>query len=126
MMKKLAFTIDLKVYPFDIRFSFGESDQEVKQWLKRNGIDEKEMDGIEYEGLGMGRVVTFDCGASVIRLLSIPKTAEDFGRLQHEITHVVMFILYHLLHTPHNLDTTEAYAYLTQYITEQVYQKLWA
>jgi hypothetical protein len=63
-------------------------------------------------------------GASVIRLKSIPKTPEDFGRLQHEITHVVMFLLYHLLHTPHNLDTTEAYSYLTQYITEETYKRI--
>jgi hypothetical protein len=125
-MKKLAFTLKLVVYPFDIRFSFGESDEEVKRWLKRNGVDSKdEIEGAEYEGeRGQARACMFECGASLVRLRKIPKTAEEFGQLQHEITHIVMFVLYHTLHTPHNLDTSEPYAYLTQYITEQVYNKI--
>lgn len=124
-MAKMAFTLDLGVIPFDIRFSFGETDEEVKRFLKRNEIDPSKLAKVIYaDSAGVAAVFEGE-SLSIVRLPSVPKTPFEFAALQHEITHMVMLILHQAMETPHNMDTTEIYAYLTDYITEKVYEKIW-
>lgn len=125
-MKKLAFTLDLRVYPFDLRFSFGESDEELLKWLKKTKVKKEDHEICKYENDSCrARCVMFENGASLIRMRSIPDDSDEYATLQHEITHYVMFLLFNKLNTPHNMETTEMYAYLTAYITKEVYNKIW-
>lgn len=124
-MKTLAFTLPLIIFPFDIRFSFGETDEEVKRFLKRNEIDPSKLSKVIYANTEGVAAVFEGESLSIVRLPNVPKTPFEFAALQHEITHMVMLILHQAMETPHNMDTTEIYAYLTDYITEQVYKRIW-
>lgn len=119
---KKAFTIDLKVYPFTLRFSFGETDEQLLSFLKKTeGPDIKDEEYKYSHHSTLAYTVLFDSNVGLIRMRAIPKSPLDFGYLQHEITHYVMFLLFETLHIPHNRETTEVYSYLTGYITEQAY-----
>jgi hypothetical protein len=124
--KKLAFTLDLMVYPFDVHFSFNETDEELNRWLDKHELGGKKDKKIcEYEtDTSPARCVMFKGNQALIRMRKLPETAADYATLQHEICHYVMFLLYNKFSMPHNMDTTEAYAYLTGYITGEVYDQI--
>ncbi len=124
MAKNYSFILNLAVYPFYLRFSFEESDDQVIKFFKRHRILRDDYQIIKYESEhSPARCIMLE-GVGVIRMRSIPKTAADLSSLQHEITHYVMFLLFNQLGMVHNDDTTEAYAYLTAYITYEAYKRL--
>jgi hypothetical protein len=124
--RKLAFTLSMMVYPFDLRLSFNETDSELKKWISQS-IPGKEEDKIwQYESEhSPARCVMFEGGQGLIRMRKIPTSATEFAALQHEITHYVYFLLGHKIGMKHSLKTTEAYSYLTGYITAAIYNQLW-
>jgi hypothetical protein len=123
-MKRKAFTVRLEIFPFDIRFSFGESDKRVIRWLKKHKFEKKDFEDVHMEDYCHGRTIMFENGAQLIRMNVVPKRPIDFAHLHHEITHAVMFLLWVKIKTPHTMKTTETYAYLTDYITEKVYDQI--
>lgn len=123
--KKLNFILALVVYPFDIMFSFNQTDAELGKVLNRYGelpIDEIELCRLAENG--RGRFVHFSMGASLIRLKDYPETPQHYGHLQHEIFHAVMVIFEKVGMEYTFRKSDEAYAYLIQYITEQVYENI--
>lgn len=120
-MKAKNFTISYVVYPFDIMFSFGETDQVLYRKLKCKGITEPEI--CDISGITRARTAVFKEGPSIIRMKNIPKTAEEFGFLQHEIFHAVYFLFTRIgIELCEKSD--EAFAYAIQYLTEQVYKRI--
>jgi hypothetical protein len=118
--KVLNVIIPLVVYPFDVMFSFGETDEQLKKSLDKVGCEWS--DKMEYTG--MGRFCMNEKNQSLIRVYNIPKTCEDYGTLQHEIFHAVTYIMDRVgmklkLHT-----NDEAYAYLIGYLTAEIYKKI--
>jgi hypothetical protein len=73
----------------------------------------------------IGRMVMFIGKQTIIRLNFMPrlKNPIEMSLLQHEIFHAVGFIMSEI-NTPLNNDTHETYAYLIQYLTEEVYKEL--
>lgn len=120
-MKSKNFTLSYVIYPFDIMFSFGESDKELFPKLKRMGIGDPEDCNIS--GITQARTVMFREGPTIIRMKRIPKSPEDFGHLHHEIFHAVDF-LFTRISIELCEKSGEAYAYLIQYLTEQVYKRI--
>jgi hypothetical protein len=128
--KRLNKIIPIGVYPFDLMISFNESDKDVIKSLKKFNINAKktsektvfDMDKIKNK---QGRMVMFIGKQTIIRLNFMPKTSDPFemALLQHEIFHTVGFLMQEI-NTPLNDDTHEVYAYLTQYLTEQIYKEL--
>ncbi len=127
--KGLNFIVDLKVYPFDIMFSFGQTDTQFKKALTdRCDVPEHEFEDrlfcFDKHPTKTGRTVMLDIShATVIRLNHIPSTPFEFSQLQHEIFHGITFILY-TIGMPFTRDSEEGYAYLIQYVTEQVYNHI--
>ena len=130
MIKKLNKIIPIGLYPYDLMLSFNESDKEVKKALKEFAITQRgsteeivfDMDKLKKK---TGRMVMFIGKQTIIRLNFMPKVTDPFemGLLQHEVFHAVGFFMSEI-NTPLNSDTHEVYAYLIQYLTEQIYKEL--
>ena len=132
MRKSLNKIIQIGHYPFDLMISFHESDAEFTNSLKQYGI--KDLDDpsvrlvIEMEKLceADGRYLMFRGHQSVIRLTRFPQKgrATDMALLNHELLHAVHFFCADVLNAPLNEDTAEVYAYLFQYLTEEIYKHI--
>ncbi len=116
----MNFIIPLVIYPFDVMFSLGETDEQLKKQFKKYNIEESNY--FEYE-LQKGRCSQFKTGQVIVRLKHKPKTINDLACLQHEIYHAVNYIL-SFIGIKYSDDSEEAYAYLITYLTEQCYKKL--
>lgn len=116
----MNFIVPLVVYPFDIMFSFGETDEQLKKSLKKYNCEWS--DKMEYGGMGIFYIN--DKNQSLIRVYNIPKICEDYGTLQHEIFHAVTYILDRVGMKLKLRTSDEAYAYLIGYITKEVYLRI--
>ena len=115
------FILPLIVYPFDILFCLGPTDQQFEKILSDFGLDPSTID--TRMGSKRGHCSMFYGNRTVIRTAVVPKTPTDLATLQHEIFHAVTFIM-DAVGMKLSDDSDEAYAYLIGYITEMVYTKL--
>ena len=120
----MNFIIDLKVYPFDVMVSFGESDDKLRKKLSGLGIDNEDHLWQYGSDTCVGRAATLSNNASILRMRKNPETATEFATLHHEIFHVVTFVMMRVGIKLKILVSDEAYAYLIGYITKEIYKKL--
>ncbi|MCW3111301.1 MAG: hypothetical protein JWQ09_5807 [Segetibacter sp.] len=123
--KSYNFIIPLVVYPFDVLFSIGETDQQLMDALEVilpiEAFDICKEDDclLNFNGMYNGRTLFIPGhGQTIVRLSASP----PFATVAHEIFHVVEFLM-RKLNMPLCLKNDEAYAYLIGYITEQFYLK---
>lgn len=122
MKKQINFIVPLGVYPFDVMCSFGQNDKELRKALERHNIEWLPEMAME-QRTGSGRYLLLEGNQSLIWLYNYPTMPEDHGTLAHEIYHCVYQVLKHLGMKPsHNSE--EAYAYLTGYLTTEIYKQL--
>ena len=126
--KGISFVVKGTVYPFDVLFSFGQSDVEllellIEQGIKINEDDERLRFDIDKKCLE-GRAFMLETGQTVVRMPVVPVYARTRGILAHEIFHAVEFILNRIGVRHHVRKSGEAYAYLIGYLTEQCYYEL--
>lgn len=119
----INFIVKLGHYPFDCMISFGETDVEVYKKLKKFNIDVSDNSKWKFEENGVGRIIMFPGGQFLLRLKDIPKTPEQYGYLQHEIFHVVTYLMKRF-RMKLCTKNEEAYAYMIQHLTEVIYDKL--
>jgi hypothetical protein len=120
---KTHFTVDLVIYPFDIMFSLGEEEGEIREFLgKGYEMEQEDVDELFNVPLAQGRCYHHASkGWTFIRLKHFPEDPKVFGYLQHEIFHAVTFIM-NKIGMSFDLNVSdEAYAYLIGYVTEQAY-----
>lgn len=99
-------------------FSFAQTDDELKGSLKKHKIEWE--DTLKMDCPGM--YIRLKRNQPVIRLRDYPITVTDYGVLQHEIFHAVDQILKYIGITLSD-DSDEAYAYLIEYVTREIYKK---
>jgi hypothetical protein len=119
-VKSLNFIIPLVVYPFDVMFSFGQTDDELKKCLGKYNVEWDE----NMKCIGQGRFVMTAANQSLVRLYNYPESCEEYGSLQHEIFHAVTHVLDRIGMKFVLLKSDEAYSYLVGYLTTEVYKKL--
>lgn len=124
----MNFIIPLEIYPFDLMFSLGQSDEKFKKSLSEH-IQK------EYMPTNDAFIMSFEDGCrgktfhhitskyTIIRLPNKPKTRVEFGTLSHEIFHAVDMI-FRTIGITLSEDSDEAYAYIIGYITEKFWEKL--
>lgn len=121
----MNFIVPLIVYPFDIMFSIGDTDKQLRKVLKKR-LPKEEFDMcvedeclLKFGGMDKGRTVMLITGGqTIVRLGKQP----SYAVVAHEIFHCVEF-LFRRLNMPLTLDNDEAYAYLIGYITEMFYKQ---
>ena len=74
-------------------------------------------------GCIMGECFRLVTGEILILISDYPSCADDLVSITHEVAHAVHFI-YEMIDTPLCPETTEVYAYLTGYLTEQILNRL--
>lgn len=122
-----VFIVSTGIYPFDILFLVGHTNEEAKVEL------ESRMDPDKYSELSsiinlkpsvIGHATIFSSGQVAVRFISHPISARARGTVAHEIFHAATFIL-ERVGIQFDMDKSdEAFAYLIGYITEQFYEKL--
>jgi hypothetical protein len=102
-------------------FSINQTDEELRAELSNLGIEWDNL--LEMTPTTKGRTVMLTGNETVIRIKHYPKYPEDNGVLSHEVFHAVTFILNHIgMKLCRKSD--EAYAYLTGYLTTEIYKAL--
>lgn len=119
--KEANFIVPLVVYPFDIMFSFGEGIGKLKSKL-RGFVPPSDINQV-YLGKAQGRTIQFSSGQVLIIIKEYPCNSNGLSILQHEIFHAIQFV-FDKIGIKHSDESTEAYAYAIQYVTNQAYQKI--
>lgn len=121
----MNFIVPLKLYPYDIMFSFGETNKELYKALDKYKIpyDEQGKSVIDESELKY-RTIMFPTGQTLIRIAEVPEKASQYAVLIHEIYHAVNNVMKNIGMT-YSADSEEAYAYCIQYVTQEVLGKLW-
>jgi hypothetical protein len=124
--KSINFVIDYAVYPFELMVSFGEDIEIFKKRLRAKLPEDirHEIDSEFGVDLCSGRTVMFSGGMTAMWFREYPLKASQYALIAHEVFHAVDF-LFQRINIKLSDDSNEAYAYLIQYITEQIYRKLW-
>jgi hypothetical protein len=122
----INFIINMQVYPFDVMVSIAQEDVQLGYSLNRFGpLPVEQIESARYTNDNCtGRYVMFSTGASLIRMRKLPETPEDYGTLAHEITHIVVTVLDRVGMKLVIEASDEAYTYLTQFLTENIYKQI--
>jgi hypothetical protein len=119
------FYIRPNVFPFDIMVSIEESDKKLIKRFNKYGFKPSDYS----ELLNMpestnGRCVMLPSNQTVIRLKIQPTKHQMAGVISHEVFHAVSLIM-ELIGMPLKVFIScEAYAYLTGFITEEIYKNI--
>jgi len=125
MKKAEYFIIKLQIYPFDVMVSIEETDEILSKRLKKYGNTEEEIsDLMNLKETTNARCIMLPSNQTVIRLKLQPKKYDMMGIVTHETFHATVFILTRIGMKLEQLVSCEAYAYLQQYLTEQIFRKL--
>lgn len=126
---KLSKVITSEIYPFTLYVSIGQSDKVFKKFVKGfkkfvKGLPEEEFTwNLNQQSEDKG-VTLSDDGLIILRLNFSPKDSTDYALLQHEIFHVVENIM-ESIGTKHGKKSSEAFAYLIQFVTFEIYNQMW-
>lgn len=109
--------VDAACYPFSILVITTKKIKKLEKFLKKEKI--------KIGDQGRANALTIDCGNGkmVIWLKGKVETLEQLSVLNHEIFHVVCFILQDLA-IKLDENSEEAYAYLTDYVSLKIYKEL--
>lgn len=109
--------INLEIYCRDVVISVGQSNKQLYKELKHK-MDKKEFDYFFYDWddkIVNGRTLFHEDGFTIIRF----KDLSDQGLIAHECFHAVCFI-FNKIGITLSKDSDEAYAYLIQYLVNQI------
>lgn len=116
----MNFIVSYQVYPFDLMVSIGETDEKLKAKLTSKGLPWHE--DLSLDEMKDGCCCMYEGNQTLLRLRKKPATAYEYGVLMHEIFHCVDLLM-KTIGVKLTDDSNEAYAYLTGYITEQIYKR---
>lgn len=118
------FTISIPIYLIDVIVSFGETDAEVKEYLTSIGLTKKEVKPSMLKDKSDGIALMYSNNNLLLRLKKLPETYYYLGVLHHEIFHVVTLVMNKLSMKFELYKSDEAYAYLLEYITVEIYKEI--
>lgn len=116
------FIVDCQVYPFQILVYFGEHKKPLYKELKKC-LPKETVDTLKTLNFKVGKSVMFSSGQTLLWLKETPNSISALATLNHEIFHCVCFILERAGIT-YSDKSDEAFAYLIEYLTNQIYGKL--
>ena len=120
----MQFIVDLKLFPFEVLFSLGETNDKVFKALKKYNIplDEEHTEKIN-DSFGKNWAMIFPTGQTIIRLAKVPVEPFDLGVLAHEIFHATCYIL-DRMGVGFSEESNEVFAYIIQYLTQEALSEI--
>jgi hypothetical protein len=119
-VKERTFIVPINLYISDVLFFFGPTEGLLDK-LKALGYSNP--DGLKEHQFGSGFTGMDDGGRTFVWMPSVPKTAEEFGTLAHEIYHATCFVM-DRKGIKYSKKSDEAFAYLIGYLTFSCYKRL--
>ena len=115
------FIVGCGIFPFEIMVCFGDKSKMFKSLEKY--ISKCDLIDFKKRTFKKGCYSMFNGGQSLIWIYRKPLDIQDLSLLNHEIFHAVTYILERVGITLSE-SSEETYAYLTQYLTEKIYNEL--
>lgn len=114
--------VDCVIYPVHVLVSF---DKDEKQLIKKASkhLPKESIEEMKEMSFHSGKAILFPHNKMVLWQRGKPKSIEDLAVLNHEIFHITCFIL-ERVGLPLSKKSDEAYAYLLQYLTKEIYKTL--
>lgn len=123
--KSLLFVLKVGLWQSDVIVSLGQEDKALIAFLKKNGFNEENQNSVTFKNQkNKGFAILFSNGILLLRMKHFPITPYDFGALQHEIFHISTFLLGSKSLEFKEGVTDEVFAYLIQWITEEIYKRI--
>lgn len=123
-MRDKYFKIPIKIYNTTLLVYIGDYNRFVKYIEKYIGESEAEEVIPRYENSRDGLAVAIDSlGTFSLWLKQFTSSPKDTGILNHELLHTVFFIM-DRKGIEYDEASEEAFAYLMQYLTEAIYEKI--
>lgn len=118
--RSLNHIVSNEVFPFDVMFSFGQTNEELEKTFKGFAVN---TGNYFTHQLKKGMCTQFSNGQIIVRMPNYPRTPADYGTLQHEIYHAAHYMRSHMgdTFTP---ESEESYAYLVGFLTKKIYEQL--
>lgn len=117
-VKPINFIINGGIYPFDIMVSVDESDEVLFKRLRNSGVEDTEWEGVKMSVTATARTVMFPGNQTLIRL----KSPLSPGVVAHEAFHATAFIFSRIGMKLEIESSDEAYAYMLNYIVDEIYK----
>lgn len=122
MEKDNLFIINCAIYPFDILVHIGDNKKPLLKELSKY-IKKKELKEISAYNFTRGNAIMLDGGQLVLTINKEESLPQFIATLSHEIFHCVTFIMARIK-LKHNKNTEEAFAYLIEYITKEILNRV--
>lgn len=121
----ISFMLPLFPYTYNLLVSIGQSNKELRKTIADYKIKDT-TDFVGYEGHTCPAAYAIWPAnlTAAIRLKGLPRTSNNYAALAHEICHVVLGVMRGVGIRATSGDADEAYAYMTSYITENIYENI--
>ncbi len=116
-----AFVVKYGSYPYEVMVSIGQSDEARLRALKKHFNKKIRRSDNTLENQD-GLCIDFG-GDSMIAVRAFKDEPEWYGALSHEIFHAV-FNLFNHIEMPLSESSNEAYAYVLDFLTTEIYKRL--
>ena len=117
-------TIPLVIYPFDVCLSINQTDEELLESLKDQDLNGSEP-LFNLPNTCLGRTVMLPSNLTVIRLKLKEAKLIPHGVIAHEIFHASTFVMDRIGTKLKLMVSDEPYAYLINYLTDEVYKAIY-
>ncbi|HMT01783.1 MAG TPA: hypothetical protein PKD00_00495 [Burkholderiales bacterium] len=114
--------IDCVIYPFSIIVFYGNDKSLLSKKLKKY-LFKEDIEYLKTIEFHRGKSIMFTSGQTLLWLKEEPNNPETLAILNHEIFHCVCFIM-EKVGIKFSDDSDEAFAYLIEYVSKQIYKKL--
>lgn len=121
--KPINFIIPLVVYPFTVVVFINTDNDDVEKILTERQINYTDVNVRQGSDTRRGRTIIFKDNNVLIRMFEFKRNPSGYGYLAHEIFHAVEFVMERIGMKLSN-KSNEAYTYLVQYLTKEIYKKL--
>lgn len=114
------FIVKVPIYNLGLLVILGYDKERAVEILRQQGGDPAQLE----EHHHYGGLACHEAGTNRFLIHfpdRMPRTVEHFADLQHEIRHITDYMMEHVGMVYHLDHSSEAYAYLTGFLTEQIY-----
>lgn len=120
----MHFILPLRIYPFDVLISVGQTDRELKSVLNEYGEKRNDYQFLmNLDETVLARTAILPSNRTIIRFNNDIPQSKLVGLIAHEVFHAVVYIMSRI-GMKLKPCSDEAYAYLIDYMTQEIYNRI--